>query len=128
VVDGDDELLAAVAGDDVGGADRSAHGAGERLEGLVARGVPMRSAHEAVGKLVRLGEERGRKLAELPAEAFDSVQPGLAADVYQVLGVRNALAAFRSAGSTAPAEVARQLAFWRERLAADGRAAAAAGK
>jgi len=33
------------------------------------------------------------------------------------LGVRNALAAFRSAGSTAPAEVAGQLAFWRDRLA-----------
>jgi argininosuccinate lyase len=90
------------------------------MELLVARGVPMRSAHEAVGKLVRLGEERGRKLAELPAEAFESVQPGLAADVYKVLGVRNALAAFRSAGSTAPAEVARQLAFWRDRLAKDG--------
>jgi argininosuccinate lyase len=98
------------------------------MELLVARGVPMRSAHEAVGKLVRLGEERGRKLAELPAEAFESVQPGLAADVYKVLGVRNALAAFRSAGSTAPAEVARQLAFWHERLATDGRAATADGK
>jgi hypothetical protein len=36
------------------------------------------------------------------------------------LGVRNALAAFRSAGSTAPAEVAKQLALWRGRLAADG--------
>ncbi len=90
------------------------------MELLVARGVPMRSAHEAVGKLVRLGEQRGQKLAELPAEAFESVQPGLAADVYKVLGVRPALAAFRSAGSTAPAEVARQLAFWRDRLAKDG--------
>src|SRR5438067_739923 len=90
------------------------------MELLVARGVPMRSAHEAVGKLVRMGEERRQRLAELPAEAFDGVQPGLAADVYRILGVRNALAAFRSAGSTAPAEVARQLAFWRERLATDG--------
>jgi hypothetical protein len=44
------------------------------------------------------------------------------------LGVRNALAAFRGAGSTAPAEVAQQLAFWRGRLATDGRAAAAADK
>ena len=80
----------------------------------------MRSAHEAVGKLVRLGEERGCRLADLAAEVFDSVRPGLAADVYTVLGVRNALAAFRSAGSTAPAEVDRQLAFWREQLTTDG--------
>jgi argininosuccinate lyase len=90
------------------------------MELLVARGVPMRSAHEAVGKLVRLGEERRQRLAELPAEAFDEVQPGLATDVYRVLGARNALAAFRSTGSTAPDEVAGQLAFWRERLAKEG--------
>jgi argininosuccinate lyase len=86
------------------------------MELMVARGVPMRSAHEAVGKLVRLGEDRGRKLTDLPADAFESVQPGLSGDVYKVLGVRNALAAFRSAGSTAPGEVAAQLAYWRERL------------
>jgi argininosuccinate lyase len=90
------------------------------MELLVARGVPMRSAHEAVGKLVRLGEQRGTRLAQLPAESFESVQPGLADAVYQVLGVGNALAAFRSVGSTAPAEVAGQLAFWQDRLATDG--------
>jgi hypothetical protein len=33
-----------------------------------------------------------------------------------VLGVANALQAFRSAGSTAPAEVAKQLERWRQRL------------
>jgi argininosuccinate lyase len=87
------------------------------MEWLIAQGVPMRSAHEAVGKLVRLGEERGCRLAELPTEAFDSVRAGLSADVYTVLGARNALAAFRSAGSTAPAEVDRRLAFWRAHLA-----------
>ena len=89
------------------------------MELLIAKGMPMRSAHEAVGKLVRLGEEQGRRLADLPAEVFEKVKPGLAADVVSVLGVRNAVAAFRSAGSTAPAEVAKQLAAWRERLAAD---------
>jgi argininosuccinate lyase len=97
------------------------------MEMLVARGVPMRSAHEAVGKLVRMGEQRRQRLAELPAEAFEGVQPGLAADVYKVLGVRNALAAFRSVGSTAPAEVARQLSDWRGRLDADGPGATAIG-
>jgi argininosuccinate lyase len=86
------------------------------MELMVARGLPMRSAHEAVGKLVRQGEERGRKLADLPTEAFESVQPGLSADVYKVLGVRNALSAFRSIGSTAPGEVSAQLAYWRDRL------------
>jgi argininosuccinate lyase len=88
------------------------------MEWLIGKGVPMRSAHEAVGKLVRLGEERGCRLTDLSAEVFDSVRPGLSTDVYTVLGARKALEAFRSAGSTAPAEVARRLAFWRAELQA----------
>ncbi len=87
------------------------------MEFLILRGVPMRAAHEAVGKLVRLCEERRCRLAELPAGEYESVYGGLTPGVYQVLGVRNALAAFRSVGSTAPAHVEQQLAAWRQRLA-----------
>ena len=36
--------------------------------------------------------------------------------VKAVLGVANAIKAFRSYGSTAPAEVEKQLAGWKERL------------
>jgi argininosuccinate lyase len=86
------------------------------MEHLIARGVPMRTAHEVVGKLVRLCEARRCRLADLPAEEMNAVHPGLAPGAYAVLGVANALAAFRSYGSTAPAEVDRQLAAWRGRL------------
>jgi argininosuccinate lyase len=86
------------------------------MEHLIAQGVPMRAAHEGVGKLVRLCEERRCRLADLPAEVYESVRAGLSSGVYKVLGVANALAAFRSAGSTAPAEVERQLAAWTHRL------------
>jgi argininosuccinate lyase len=86
------------------------------MEHLVMQGVPMRSAHEAVGRLVRLCEERRCRLAELSADVYEKVHSGLTPGVYKVLGVANALAAFRSAGSTAPAEVAGQLEAWRRRL------------
>jgi argininosuccinate lyase len=86
------------------------------MEWLIRQGLPMRAAHEAVGKLVRLGEERRCRLADLPAEVFENIRPGLGTEVYKVLGVANALQAFRSVGSTAPAEVARQLAAWQQRL------------
>ncbi len=86
------------------------------MEHCILQGVPMRAAHEAVGKLVRLCEQRRCRLADLPTEEFDSVRPGLVPGVYKVLGVANALAAFRSTGSTAPAEVERQLTAWRTRL------------
>lgn len=86
------------------------------MEYLIAQGVPMRSAHESVGKLVRLCEGRRCRLADLPADAYESVRPGLSSGVYKVLGVQNALSAFRSYGSTGPAEVTRQLQEWEERL------------
>ena len=80
------------------------------MEALIARGVPMRSAHEVVGNLVRECEKRKCRLAELPDELFP------APEVKASLGVSNALAAFKSYGSTAPAEVERQLREWKERV------------
>ena len=73
------------------------------MEGLIARGVPMRSAHEAVGKLVRECEQRKCRLADLPDATFDAVVPGQGAELRGTLGVAKALAAFKSYGSTAPA-------------------------
>jgi argininosuccinate lyase len=86
------------------------------MEALVARGVPMRSAHDAVGKLVREAEQRKSRLADLPEALFDAVVPGAGAEMRKTLGVEKAIAAFRSSGSTAPAEVAKQLADWKSRL------------
>jgi argininosuccinate lyase len=89
------------------------------MEYLVLQGLPLRTAHEVVGKLVRRCEERGCRLADLPAEEYDAIRPGLGSGVYQIVGVRNAVRAFRSLGSTGPAEVARQLQRWRGKLDED---------
>lgn len=86
------------------------------MERLIAEGVPMRTAHELVGKLVKASESRGGRLEELPREMFEDVRPGLADRVYPVMGAANAMAAFVSYGSTAPAEVDRQLIHWTEQL------------
>ncbi|MFO0821620.1 MAG: hypothetical protein U0792_00505 [Gemmataceae bacterium] len=86
------------------------------MEGLISRGVPMRSAHEAVGKLVRLCEQRKCRLADLPDAEFEEVAPGRGGELRGTLGVANAIAAFQSYGSTAPAEVAKQLSEWKTRL------------
>ncbi len=88
------------------------------MEFLIMQGLPMRLAHEAVGKLVHLCEERRCRLTDLPPEVYESVRPGLGSGVYQVLGVANALAAFRGVGSTAPTEVARQIQAWNSKLVA----------
>jgi argininosuccinate lyase len=86
------------------------------MEALIARGVPMRTAHEAVGGLVRRCEQESKRLADLPADAFEAVCPGHGPAVKAVLGVSNAVAAFKSLGSTAPELVTKQVADWRNRL------------
>ncbi len=86
------------------------------MEFFVKQGIPLRSAHEAVGKLIRQCEVDHCRLADLPAATFDSIQAGLSSQVPKVLGVANALAAFQSYGSTAPAQVEAQLQAWKNRL------------
>jgi argininosuccinate lyase len=86
------------------------------MESLIANGVPMRTAHEVVGGLVKECEAKDCRLADLPRERFDAVLPGKGGAVAAVLGVPNALKTFKSYGSTAPSQVALQLAEWKERL------------
>jgi argininosuccinate lyase len=86
------------------------------MEFAIKRGVPQRTAHEVVGKLVRQGLDRGVALGELSPEQFLEAHPALDPSVREVLGPRRAVEAFVSYGSTAPAEVDRQIQAWRGRL------------
>ncbi len=87
------------------------------MEAFILRGVPMRTAHEAVGQLVRECEQKKCRLADLPTAMFDAACPGQGEAVRGVLGVANAIKAFQSYGSTAPAAVEKQLTEWQARLA-----------
>lgn len=116
--------LAAVV---VNGATLRADKIGERLEEgfldattlmeyLIQKGVPQRTGHSIVGKLVALCESRGCHLADLTAADFSAAHEAIGPDVEESLGVTNAVRAFRSYGSTAPGEVEKQLQAWKERL------------
>jgi len=86
------------------------------MEYLIGQGVPQRSAHEVIGRLVSIAMKEGVPLAQLPLETFGRAHDALDEEVFEVLGVKQAVAAFKSYGSTAPAEVDRQVALWQERL------------
>ena len=79
----------------------------------------MRQAHEIAGRLVRTCEERECRLAELTRDDFTGAHPSIGDDVRSFLGVENAVAPFRSLGSTGPAQVELQLKTWQERLASN---------
>jgi argininosuccinate lyase len=86
------------------------------MEFLILRGVPQRTAHEIIGRLVNAAMKRGVPLARLPLDEFQSAHAALDDTVYEVLGAEQAVAAFTSYGSTNPEQVDHQLAAWRERL------------
>jgi argininosuccinate lyase len=86
------------------------------MEELIRRGLPQRTAHEIVGRLVRKALDRGVRLSDLAASEFEEAHPALDKSIKDVLGVERAIARFASFGSTAPAEVERQIAAWREKL------------
>jgi argininosuccinate lyase len=89
------------------------------MEFLIQKGVPQRTAHHSVGELVRLATTRGVPLRKLSLAELQSKCPEITTSLYEVLGVPGAISAFVSEGSTAPAAVAAQVAYWTDRLVSE---------
>jgi argininosuccinate lyase len=86
------------------------------MEYLILRGVPMRTGHETVGKLVSLAESRGCRLADLSLDELQAACDAVDATVSSVLGTANAVSRLQSFGSGGREPVRQQLAAWRARL------------
>jgi argininosuccinate lyase len=88
----------------------------ELADYLVRKGVPFRSAHTVVGSVVRHCIETHTPLNALPLDTYRKFSSRFARDLYAVLTPEHSVKAKRSEGSTAPAQVARQLRYWKVRL------------
>ena len=103
----DGERMAAAAADEM-------IAAVDIADALVREGVPFREAHGAVGALVRLAEDSGRRLSQLDD---DELPPQLEPAAYRrLLEQESWLASKVSAGGTAPARVREQLVAARAAL------------
>ncbi len=78
-----------------------------------ALGLPFREAHHVTGALVAMAEAQGIDLPDLTLAQMQSVHPGVTAEVFNVLGVENAVRSRTSYGGTAPDQVRAQIARWR---------------
>ncbi len=87
------------------------------MEYMIKKGVPMRTGHETVGRLVSHCEARGCRLSDLPLSELKEVCDLIQEDVKQVLGTRNALNALQSYGSGGPDSVNARVTEWKRRLA-----------
>jgi argininosuccinate lyase len=91
-------------------AEDPALGATDLAEELVRGGMPFRTAHEVVGKLVRRAEERRVSLRALDAADLGDVDAKLTPKVLEALDPARAVAARTVTGGPAPEGVRRELA------------------
>ena len=81
----------------------------ELADYLAARGLPFREAHRAVGRLVRLCEEAGISLEDVPDEELAAVHPALADLPRALLTPEGSVANKKSLGSTSRDSIEEQI-------------------
>jgi argininosuccinate lyase len=86
------------------------------MEYLIRQNVPMRTAHETVGSLVALCEQKKCRLNDLSLEELQAACDKIEEGVRKVLGTKNAVASLQSYGSGGRGPVEAQLAQWQTRL------------
>lgn len=79
---------------------------------LVRKGIPFRTAHDVVGRVVRKASAEGKDLSELPLEELQSFEPRIDKDVYAVLTLEGSLSSRNHLGGTAPTQVMHQVKRW----------------
>ncbi|KEG21316.1 argininosuccinate lyase [Bartonella bacilliformis] len=79
-------------------------------------GLPFREAHYITGCAVALAEQKKCSLHELSLDEFQTFHPDINATVFDVLTVKKSVESRKSFGGTAPSEVLRQVAYWKQRL------------
>ncbi len=86
------------------------------MEHLILQGIPQRTAHHLVGKLVGIAQADGISLAELSDQQLQSIDPALDSSIRGVLGTEKAVKAYQSFGSSNPDLVIKQIRLWQEQL------------
>lgn len=92
----------------------------ELADYLVKKGVPFRTAHDSVGKVVLLGLEHGKELNELTLDEMRSVLSEIDEGVFDALSLEQTLASKAAKGGTATLRVVESLAAAKTFLVANG--------
>jgi argininosuccinate lyase len=86
-------------------------------DGLVRHlDLPFREAHHITGSLVRLAEQKGCSLADLPLAEMQRIEPRINEEIRRALSVEAAVEGRTSFGGAAPANVRRAALAARERF------------
>jgi argininosuccinate lyase len=78
-------------------------------EYLVKKSMPFRKAHEITGRIVLYCITKDKKLEELTMKELGFFSSAFGKDIYSLLKAEESVKNKKSAGSTAPAEVLKQI-------------------
>ncbi|MFK7902849.1 MAG: argininosuccinate lyase [Nitratireductor sp.] len=78
-------------------------------------GLPFRDAHHVTGSAVALAEKKKCGLEDLSLEELQEIHPPITKAVFSVLSVDKSVASRKSFGGTSPANVKRQISYWRKK-------------
>ncbi|MDD8017905.1 MAG: argininosuccinate lyase [Bacteroidota bacterium] len=79
---------------------------------LVQQDLPFREAHEITGKMVSYCVEHGKSLSQLSIRELHHFSHKFSEDVLELLDPHKSIEHKKSAGSTAPNEVKKQIVHW----------------
>ena len=79
------------------------------MEYLVAKGVPLRSAHHAVGGLVKTASDKGVGLSQLTPDEYQAASKSFADDIGDYFSAQHSVASKNIMGSSGIAAVKQQL-------------------
>ncbi len=76
---------------------------------LVAKGIPFRQAYALVGQAVRMAQEQGIELDQLPLDAYQRLHPAFEPDVYSVFDPMESIKRRTAIGGSSPQAVRVQI-------------------
>jgi len=79
-------------------------------------GLPFREAHHVTGRAVALAEQKKVPLEKLSLDDLKAIDERITDAVFGVLSVNASVKSRASFGGTAPAQVRKQIRYWRARL------------
>jgi argininosuccinate lyase len=88
----------------------------ELADYLVSKGVPFRTAHSIIGKIVVRAIERGLTLEELPLREYQSFSPHFEKDLFTWLKLEKTISRRKETGGTSPAAVRKAIQSLRGRI------------
>jgi argininosuccinate lyase len=83
-------------------------------EYIVNKGVPFRTAHGIVGKLVAAADKKGLSLSDLPLATLQKACKKIEADVSKFLTAKNVVKHYAPDGAAGAKQLKKQLAFWKK--------------